>query len=49
MNTEKRDQLTTIAVTFEVRDMLNGLKMIPAESYNNAIRRFLIKHGINPE
>ena len=49
MNTKKYDQWTTIALTFEVRDMINGLKLVPAESYNNAIRRFMIEHGVKPE
>ena len=49
MSNEKQNQLTTIALTFEVRDMINGLKLVPAESYNNAIRRFMIKHGVKPE
>ena len=49
MMNEKRDQTTTIALTFEVRDMVKGLKIVPEESYNNAIRRFLIDNGVNPE
>ena len=49
MTNEKQTHLTTIALTFEVRDMINGLKLVPAESYSNAIRRFMIKHGVKPE
>jgi len=48
MDMVEYDQTTTIAITLEVKEMLKIIKLVPEESWNNVIRRFLISHGVKP-